>query len=77
MTKASQVFRIGTGAGFSSDRLDPAVALVEYGSLDALVFECLGERTLAFAHRDMQLAGGEGFNPVSYTHLTLPTILLV
>ncbi len=64
MTKASQVFRIGTGAGFSSDRLDPAVALVEYGSLDALVFECLGERTLAFAHRDMLLAGGEGFNPL-------------
>ena len=60
MPNHTDILRIGTGAGFSSDRLDPAMELVEHGSLDAIIFECLGERTLAFAHRDMQLANGIG-----------------
>ena len=49
------IYRIGTGAGFSSDRLDPAIDLVARGNLDAIVFECVGERTLAFGHRDRQI----------------------
>ena len=64
MPNHTDILRIGTGAGFSSDRLDPAMELVEQGSLDAIIFECLGERTLAFAHRDMQLANGTGYNPL-------------
>jgi acyclic terpene utilization AtuA family protein len=44
--------RLGTGAGFSADRLDPAVELIAKGQLDVIVFECIGERTLAFGHRD-------------------------
>jgi hypothetical protein len=55
-------FRIGTGAGFSSDRLDPAVDLVERGELDAVVLECLGERTVAFAHRDRMADPARGYN---------------
>jgi hypothetical protein len=55
-------FRIGTGAGFSSDRLDPAVDLVERGNLDCLVLECLGERTVAFAHRDRMADPTRGYN---------------
>ena len=55
-------FRIGTGAGFSSDRLDPAVDLVERGKLDAVVLECLGERTVAFAHRDRMADPKRGYN---------------
>ncbi|MGH6664499.1 MAG: acyclic terpene utilization AtuA family protein [Pseudolabrys sp.] len=55
-------FRIGTGAGFSSDRLDPAVDLVERGKLDCLVLECLGERTVAFAHRDRMADPSRGYN---------------
>jgi hypothetical protein len=55
--------RIGCGAGFSSDRLDPAVALARDGRLDALVFECLAERTLAFGHRDRRLDPERGYNP--------------
>ena len=43
--------RIGSGAGFSGDRIDPAVALAEGGKLDYLVFECLAERTIALAVR--------------------------
>ncbi len=57
-------FRIGTGAGFSADRLDPAMALVEHGKLDTIVFECLGERTLAFAHRDRLAGSGPGYTPL-------------
>ncbi len=57
-------FRLGTGAGFSADRLDPAVDLVQYGNLDAIVFECIGERTLAFGHRDRMADSTSGYNPL-------------
>jgi acyclic terpene utilization AtuA family protein len=58
----SSAFRIGTGAGFSADRLDPAVDLVERGKLDVLVLECLGERTVAFSHRDRMADPKRGYN---------------
>ena len=61
---ATRNFRIGCGAGFSSDRLDPAVDLARRGRLDALVFECIGERTLAFGHRDMRADPSRGYNPL-------------
>ena len=63
MTSARD-FRIGCGAGFSSDRLDPAVDLARRGRLDVLVFECIGERTLAFGHRDMRADPSRGYNPL-------------
>ena len=62
MTTAT-TFRLGTGAGFSADRLDPAVDLVMQGELDAIVFECIGERTLAFGHRDRMADPDGGYNP--------------
>ncbi len=43
--------RIGCGAGFSGDRLDPAIELATRGNLDYLVFECLAERTIALAQQ--------------------------
>jgi len=55
--------RIGTGAGFADDRIEPAAALAEAGAVDVLVFECLAERTVAreaLARRDDPEAG---FNP--------------
>jgi Acyclic terpene utilisation family protein AtuA len=55
--------RMGSGAGFSSDRLSPAVDLAEKGALDWLVFETVGERTLAFGHRDRKLDPRRGYNP--------------
>jgi hypothetical protein len=58
----SQIFRIGTGAGFSADRLEPAVDLVKRGNLNVLVLECLGERTVAFAHRDRMADPRKGYN---------------
>src|SRR6516225_5967627 len=62
MVSSSAAFRIGTGAGFSADRLDPAVDLARHGELDAMIIECLGERTLAFAHRDRKLDPAKGYN---------------
>ncbi|WP_417513316.1 acyclic terpene utilization AtuA family protein [Minwuia sp.] len=61
--------RIGCGAGFSSDRLDGAVDLARDGELDALVFECVGERTLAFGHRDRRADPQKGYNPQLETRL--------
>lgn len=55
-------FRIGVGAGFADDRLDPAGLLVREAELDALAFECLAERTIALAHASMA-SGAPGFDP--------------
>lgn len=46
-----QKIRIGCGAGFSGDRIEPAVILAEKGNLDYLVLECLAERTIALAQK--------------------------
>jgi Acyclic terpene utilisation family protein AtuA len=46
-----QTIRIGSGAGYSGDRIEPAVELAEKGNIDYLVFECLGERTVALAQQ--------------------------
>jgi hypothetical protein len=43
--------RIGSGAGYSGDRIEPAVELAEKGNIDYLVFECLAERTIAIAQQ--------------------------
>jgi hypothetical protein len=39
--------RIGAGAGYAGDRLEPALEMVTVGAVDYLVFECLAERTIA------------------------------
>lgn len=57
------MLRLGCGAGFSSDRLEPAIDLASKGKLDYLVFETIGERTLAFGHRDRKLDPKKGYNP--------------
>jgi len=41
--------RIGCGAGFQGDRLEPALILAEHGKLNYLMLECLAERTIALA----------------------------
>jgi hypothetical protein len=56
--------RIGAGAGFSGDRIDPALELVVAGDLDYLVFECLAERTIALAQRAKQLDPTRGYDPL-------------
>lgn len=43
--------RIGAGAGYSGDRIEPAVELAEKGEIQYLCFECLAERTIAIAQQ--------------------------
>lgn len=43
--------RIGCGAGYAGDRIEPAVELAEKGDIGYLVFECLAERTIALAQQ--------------------------
>lgn len=40
------ICRIGAGAGFAGDRVDPAVVLAASGKVDVVALECLAERTL-------------------------------
>ncbi|WP_309135927.1 acyclic terpene utilization AtuA family protein [Brevibacterium oceani] len=61
--KAPDQVRLGAGAGFAGDRLDPAIALAEHGRLDFLVFELLGERTVAAAQRREREIADTGFDP--------------
>jgi hypothetical protein len=56
--------RIGGGAGFSGDRLEPAVVLAEKGELDYLVLECLAERTIALAQKRKQADPSKGYDPL-------------
>jgi hypothetical protein len=49
--KMKETIRIGCGAGFANDRIDPAVKLAKEGKLDYLSFECLAERTIALAQK--------------------------
>jgi hypothetical protein len=54
--------RVGSGAGFAGDRIDPAIDLVARGDLDVLVFEVLAERTIALAQRRRRSGQGPGFD---------------
>lgn len=59
---AKDTFRIGAGSGFAGDRYEPAEILAQRGALDALVFECLAERTIALAQHDAQSGKSEGYD---------------
>ena len=56
--------RIGSGAGYSGDRIEPAVELAEKGDIQYLVFECLGERTVALAQQARMKDPEGGFDPL-------------
>jgi hypothetical protein len=56
--------RIGAGAGYSGDRIEPAVELAERGELDYLVFECLAERTIALAQQARRNDPDAGYDPL-------------
>ena len=58
-----KTIRIGTGAGFSGDRIQPAVQLSADGNLDFLVFECLAERTIALAQLRRLNDPDAGYDP--------------
>jgi len=56
--------RIGCGAGFSGDRLEPALVLAEKSELDYLVLECLAERTIALAQKRRLQDPAKGYDPL-------------
>jgi len=59
-----RTIRIGSGAGYSGDRIEPAVELAEKGDIQYLVFECLGERTVALAQQARMKNPESGFDPL-------------
>lgn len=59
-----RTIRIGAGAGFSGDRVEPAVELAEHGELDYLAFECLAERTTALAQQARLRDPAMGYDPL-------------
>jgi hypothetical protein len=56
--------RIGAGAGYAGDRIEPAVELAERGDLQYLVFECLAERTIALAQLAKLKDPASGYDPL-------------
>ncbi len=54
--------RIGSGAGYGGDRLEPAIRLMEKGNLDYIGFECLAERTIAIAQEQKRVDPSKGYN---------------
>ena len=59
-----RTIRIGSGAGYSGDRIEPAVELAEKGDIQYLVFECLGERTVALAQQARMKSPDGGYDPL-------------
>jgi len=57
-----KVVRLGSGAGYSGDRIEPAVDLAASGRIDYLCFECLAERTIAIAQGRRQRDPDAGFD---------------
>ena len=56
--------RIGSGAGYSGDRIEPALELAERGDIQYLGFECLAERTIALAQGEKLRNPDAGFDPL-------------
>lgn len=54
--------RIGSGAGYAGDRLEPALELMQHASLQYIAFECLAERTIALAQRAKLADPAKGYN---------------
>lgn len=54
--------RIGSGAGYGGDRIEPALELMQRASLHYIAFECLAERTIALAQKAKQADPSKGYN---------------
>ena len=54
--------RIGSGAGYAGDRIEPAIDLMLNGNIDYIVFECLAERTIAIAQQEKLKDPDKGYN---------------
>ncbi len=61
--------RIGCGAAYEMDRIEPPVLLAEKGNIDYLCFETLAERTLGFAQLRRMAEPEKGYNPLTEARL--------
>jgi hypothetical protein len=59
-----RTIRIGSGAGYSGDRIEPAIELAEKGDIQYLGFECLAERTIALAQQEKAKNPDAGYDPL-------------
>ena len=59
-----KTLRIGGGAGYSGDRIEPALELAEHVDIDVLMFECLAERTIALAQQVRRKDPSHGYDPL-------------
>jgi hypothetical protein len=59
-----KTIRIGSGAGYAGDRIDPAVEIAASGEVQYLVFECLAERTIALANQAKLHDPEAGYDPL-------------
>lgn len=57
-----KTIRIGSGAGYGGDRIEPAIDLIKRGDLDYIMFECLAERTISLAQKAKQQDPNKGYN---------------
>lgn len=57
-----RTIRIGSGAGYAGDRVEPALELIEKGNLDYISFECLAERTIAIGQQAKLKDPKKGYN---------------
>lgn len=57
-----KTIRIGAGAGYAGDRLEPALEIMEKGNVDYISFECLAERTIAIAQQQKLVDPQKGYN---------------
>ncbi len=57
-----RTIRIGSGAGYGGDRIEPALAVMEKGDIQYIIFECLAERTIALAQQQKTRHPEQGYN---------------
>lgn len=58
----NRTIRLGAGAGYGGDRIEPAVQLARSGELEYLIFEGLAERTTALAQLEKLEETNRGYN---------------
>jgi len=57
-----KTIRIGSGAGYAGDRLEPSLELIEKGDLNYICYECLAERTIAIGQQAKLKDPSKGYN---------------
>ena len=68
-----RTLRIGAGASYAGDRIEPATELAARAQLDYLVYETLAERTIALAQMERRKDPEAGYNELLADRFPLRT----